>query len=177
MAAAELTEISTNSMHLVPMIIKAQVTTAGDWVVLDGFKGVVPIAGMAQSILTSGEEALTYGVARIDNGGVAYSATSTSIVCDECTITRTGGAFYMVTASGEIMEVLTDATPTTAVGTFTVRRGMFGTTPSATGLANNNYMGIMNMLFLGTNLVGPHIVVAIPLPNDSFTTNADGGVR
>ena len=176
MAAAELTEITTSIMHLVPIVIKAEVTTAGDWIVLDQFKGVIPIAGMCQSILTSGEETLTYGVARVDNGGVAYSTTDTSLVFDECTITRTG-KFYMVTAGGEIMEVLTDATPGTAIGTFTVRRGMFGTTPSATGLANNNYVGIMNILFLGTDLVGPHIVVALPLPNDGFETNADGGTR
>jgi len=177
MAAAELTEVSRNEMHLVPMVIMAQVTTAGDWVVLEDVKGVIPLKGMAQSILTSGAETLTYGVARVDNGGAAYGTTTTSMVFDECTATRTGRPFYMITASGEIIEVLTDPTPATAVGTFTVRRGCFGTTPAAAGLANNNYVGVMNILFLGRDLVGPHIVVVLPMPNDPFQTNADGGVR
>jgi hypothetical protein len=173
MAAAEITENKANIMHIVPIIVKAQVTTAGDWVVLDEFKGVIPLTGMCQSILTSGEETLTYGVARVDNGGVAYGTTDTSLVFDECTITRTGKPFYIITAGAEIIEVMTDATPATAVGTFTVRRGCFGTTATATGLANNNYVGIMNMLFLGTDLVGPHIFLVIPLPDDPRT---GGGV-
>jgi hypothetical protein len=167
MAAAELTENKANIMHLVPILVKAQVTTAGDWVVLDEYKGVIPLTGMAQSILTSGEETITYGVARVD--GTVLTTTQTTLVCDECTITRTGKPFYIVTAGGEILEVLTDATPATAVGTFTVRRGCFGTTASTTGLSNNNYVGIMNILFLGTDLVGPHIFMVIPLPYDPRT--------
>jgi hypothetical protein len=169
MAAEEKSENKATIQHLVPVLVKAQVTTQGDWVVLDEFKGVIPLTGMAQSILTSGEETLTYGVCRVDNAGVAYGTTDTSLVFDECTITRTGKPFYIVTAGAEIIEVLTDATPTTAVGTFTVRRGCFGTTASATGLANNNYCGIMNILFMGTDLVGPHMFLVIPLPDDPRT--------
>ena len=171
MAAAEITEAKANIMHLVPQLLKVQVAAAGDWVVLNDFKGVIPLTGMAQSILTSGEVVVTYGVARVNNPApaVAYSATDTSMVFDECTATRTGKAFYIMTASGEILEVLTDPTPATAVGTWTVRRGVFGTTASATGLADNNYVGIMNIIFLGTNLVGPHILVVLPLPNDART--------
>lgn len=165
--ASEIVEVMRNESHIMPIIVKATCPDAGgDWVVLDGYKGVIPLTGMCLSVLTSAEEIPTWGVARIDNGGVAYDATTTSIVCDECTITRTGSAFYLITAGGEIMEVLSDATPGTAVGTFTVRRGCLGTTASATGLANNNYLGIMNMVFMGGALAGCHIFVCLPLPND-----------
>jgi hypothetical protein len=168
---AEIVEVQRNESHLNWIIVKAQCTTAGgDWVVIDGYKGVIPMRGMACNIATSGGATPTWGVARIDNGGVAYGTTDTSIVCDECTITRTGSSFYLITAGGEIMEVLTDATPGTAVGTFTVRRGCLGTTASATGLANNNYMGIMNIVFCNQAQIGPHIFPCLALPNDSRYT-------
>ena len=176
MAAAELTEVKRNEMHIMPVIIKAQCPDAGgDWVVLDGFKGVIPISGMAQSILTSASEILTYGVARI-NGAGQDTTTNTSFILSACTITRTPN-YYLLSASGEIMEVLTDSNPASATPTVTVRRGCLGTTPSATGLATTNYLGIMNIVFLGRALAGPHLLVVLPLPNDPFFTNADGGVR
>jgi hypothetical protein len=171
MAVAEIAEVQRFESHLNWILVKAQCTTAGgDWVVLDTVKGVIPLTGMCMDAAASAEEIPTWGVARVDNGGVAYGTTDTSLVFDECTITRTGKPFYLITAGGEIIEVLVDATPTTAVGTFTVKRGCLGTTASATGLANNNYVGIMNMLFLGGALAGPHIISCFALPNDNRYT-------
>jgi hypothetical protein len=164
---AEIVEVQRNETHLNWKMVKVQCTThGGDWAVLDDVKGVVPMRGISLSITRSLGATPTWGVARIDNGGAAYTATSTSIVCDECTITRTGRPFYLITAGNEIMEVLSDATPTTAVGTFTVRRGCLGTTASATGLADNNYMGIMNIVFCQGPNIGPHIFPCLELPND-----------
>lgn len=171
MAAAELTETKQGIMHLVPLIVSAQCADAGgDWVVFDGYKGVIPLAGMAVSVATSGEEVFTYGTATINNGGTAYGATDTSIVCSSCSITRTGSAFYLLSQSGEILEVLSDATPTTSTGTFTVRRGCLGTTASGTGLANTNKLAILNIVFLGEALIGSHLFVVLPMPNDTRTT-------
>jgi hypothetical protein len=169
---AEIVEVQRNESHLNWIIVKVQGTTAagGDWAVIDGYKGVIPMRGMAVSINRSAGATPTWGVARIDNIGVAYGTTDTTIVCDECTITRTGASFYLITAGGEIMEVINDATPGTAVGTFTVRRGRLGTTASATGLADNNYLGIMNIVFCGQSLAGPHIFPCLALPNDSRYT-------
>jgi len=178
MAAAELTEVKRNEMHLVPIIVRAMCTTAGgDWVVLNGHKGVVPIGqGICMNVASSLTDSITYGVMTINNGGAAYSATDTSFVMQTATITRVM-PYYIMSGGGEIMEVLTDSDVTSATPTITVRRGCLGTTPSATGLANTNVLAILNILFMGGARIGPHIFVALPLPNDPRYVVGDGGVR
>jgi hypothetical protein len=162
----ELSETKFPVMHLVPMIVKSQVVTQSDWTVIDGVKGVIPMGlGIAQSILTSGTETMTYGTFHV-NGSGQNTTTNTSFICNAGTITRTTTPYYVLTAGGEIMEVVSETDYTNATSTLTVKRGCLGTTASAVGLADTNHIGIMNIIFHGTNLVGPHINVVLPLPND-----------
>jgi hypothetical protein len=162
---AEITEKKFAIQHLVPILVKAQVATQNDWVVLEGFKGVIPIQGMAQSVALSLQETFTFGVATVTP---TCTALTTSFAVGTATITRVP-PYYVITASGEIIEVLAETAPTNAVSTWTVRRGCFGTTASATGLAATNIVGIMNILKAGANTVGPHLWLVLPLPNDPGT--------
>ena len=165
----ELVEKKFSVMHLVPLIIKSQVVTASDWTVIDGVKGVIPLGfGMAQSILTSGTENATYGTFHV-NGSGQNTTTNTTFICNAGTITRTTTPYYVITAGGEIMEVISETDATNATSTLTVVRACLGTTASATGLADTNHIGIMNIIFHGTDLVGPHINVVLPLPDDRNT--------
>ena len=160
---AEITEKKFALMHLVPLVIKAQRVTAGDWIVVDGYKGVVPLMGIGQSVAVSLQEAgFTYGVMTITP---TCTTTTTSIAVTSATATRVP-PYYLLTAGGEIVEVISETTPTAATSTLTVRRGCLGTTASATGLAGTNVVGIMNILILGSNNVGPDMIMALPLPND-----------
>jgi hypothetical protein len=161
--SSELTEKKFAVMHLVPQVIKAQRATAGDWIVMDGFKGVIPLMGIGQSIAVSLQEAsFTYGVMTITP---TCTTTTTSIAVTSATATRVP-PYYLLTAGGEIVEVISETTPAAATSTLTVRRGCLGTTASATGLAASNVVGIMNILFLGSNNVGPEMIMVLPLPND-----------
>jgi len=177
MAAAEIVEIKRVEPHPVWVLVKAQCTTAGgDWVVLNGYKGVIPVGtGICQNIASSAASALTYGVITI-NGAAQNTTTNTTFVCTAATITRSM-PYYILTASGEIMEVLTDSNVASSTPTLTVRRGCLGTTPSATGLADTEVLGIMNIIFMAGARIGPHIFVTQMLPQDAFYTNADGGAR
>jgi hypothetical protein len=167
--AVELIEKKFSMMHLVPLIIKSQVATVLDWTVIDGVKGVIPMGfGMAQSILTSGTETVTYGVLRI-NGAGQDTLTNTTFICSSGTLTRTATPYYIITAGGEIMEVISETDRTNAASTLTVKRACLGTSASVTGLATTNYLGVMNIIKHGTNLVGPHINVVLPLPDDRNT--------
>ena len=162
---AEIVETKRNEMHLVPIFIKGQKSSgAADWMVVNGYKGIIPLYGVAQSVAASGAEAITYGAATIT---VAGTATSTSHAVTSATITRTGEPFYILTAGGEIIEVTNDSAPTNASSTWTLRRGCLGTTATATGMANTNVVAIMNIIFLSAALVGPTLIAALPLPNDA----------
>jgi len=163
MTVAELTEKKFAFMHLVPLVIKAQRATAGDWIVVDGHKGVIPLMGIGQSVAVSLQEAsFTYGTATITP---TCTTSTTSIAVTLGTATRVP-PYYVLTAGGEIIEVISETAPTSANSTWTVRRGCLGTTASATGLAATNLVGIMNILFLGSNNVGPEMIMVLPLPND-----------
>ena len=164
MTVAELTEKKFALMHLVPQVIKAQRVTAGDWIVLEGFKGVIPLYGIGQSVAVSLQEAsFTYGTATITP---TCTTSTVEMAVTLGTATRVP-PYFVLTAGGEIMEVISETAPTSANSTWTVRRGCLGTSASATGLAANNLVGIMNILFLGSNNVGPEMIVVLPLPNDS----------
>ena len=160
---AEVVETKWNQMHLVPIFIKAQRATQLDWIVVEGFKGVIPLQGMGQSVAVSIADTFTYGTATITN---TATTTTTSMAVTLGTVTRVP-PFYVLAAGGEIMEVTSETDSTSANSTWTVRRGCLGTTASATGLATTNLVGIMNIVFLGANNVGPDLIVALPLPNDA----------
>jgi len=160
---AEKVETKFSTMHLVPLVISAARATQSDWIVINGYKGVIPIQGMGQSIAVSLADTFTWGTATITP---TCTTTTTSIAVTLATATRVP-PFYVITAGGEIMEVLSETDSTAAGSTWTVRRGCLGTTASATGLAATNLVGIMNILFLGANNVGPDIILALPLPNDA----------
>lgn len=161
--AAELTEVSYNAQPVIPIMIRVTRAAAGDWIVLSGVKGVIPTGSMGTSIAASLQEiAFTYGVATITP---TCTATTTSIAVTLGTITRVP-PYYVATAGGEIMEVVSETLPAAAGSTWTVRRGCLGTTASATGLAATNVVSILNILFLGGNNVGNDMIIAYPLPED-----------
>jgi hypothetical protein len=162
---AEQVETTFNLMHLVPVVMKVQRVTAGDWVVLEGFKGVIPLQGIGQSIAASLADTFTWGTATITP---TCTATTTSIAVTLGTITRTP-PYYVITAGGEIIEVLSETAANNANSTWTVRRGCLGTTATTVGLAATNLVGIMNIVFCGANNVGPDLIIALPLPQDAGT--------
>lgn len=162
---SEIVEVKWNQQHIMPIYIRAMRAAAGDWIVLDGFKGVIPLQGMGQSIAVSLQDTFTYGTATITP---TCTTTTTSIAVTLGTITRTP-PYYVLTAGGEIMEVLSETAANNANSTWTVRRGCLGTTASATGLATTNLVGIMNIVFMGANNVGPNMIIALPLPQDAGT--------
>jgi hypothetical protein len=176
MTAAQITPSVFPMMGTQFLLVKMQKVTASDWICLGNgtyankhVKGVIMLAGIGTSTAASLNETVpTYGVATINNKGTAYSATDTSIVVDTATITRVA-PYYISTAGGEILEVTADSAVGSSAGTLTVRRGALGTTASATGLADDNIVSIMNIIFLAANCVGPEYLVLFPLPNDAGT--------
>jgi hypothetical protein len=166
MTVAEISETKFSVMHLIPMLIKSQVAAQNDWTVIDGVKGVIPMGyGVSQSTSASATETLTYGTFHI-NGSGQNTTTNTSFICANGTTSRTTTPYYVLTASGEIMEVISETDATNATTTITVVRGCLGTTASATGLADTNHIGIMNIIIHALDSVGPHINIVYPLPND-----------
>jgi hypothetical protein len=170
MTVADLTtKYDFQVMHIVPNILKVAKVTQADWISYTKYKGVIPMFGLNMSLSNSSGvcavEAPIYAKILINNTGTAYTATSTSIVTDAGPITRLA-PYYCYTQGGEIIEVTADATPGTAVGTLTIRRGCLGTTASLTGLADNDVLYIMNMINLSAAGVGHTILMVYPLPND-----------
>lgn len=161
--AALITEVKTAAQHAIPVWVLAQRAAAGDWIVLDGYKGVLPLGAIGQSIAASlADDIPTWGVATVTP---TCTATTTSFAVGTATVTRVP-PYYVVTAGGEILEVISETAADNATSTWTVRRGCLGTTASATGLAATNVVGIMNILFMPANNVGPNIMLVQPLPND-----------
>jgi len=151
MAAAELTETTTTLLRgLAPKIARIKQATQYDWVNFT-CKGI----WLINARLNTGAAAtVTRPALTVKNTDTAYTATTTSIVYDGASQDRVTGSFYIETASGEIIEV-TDSAPTAATGTLTVvKRGALGTTASATGIANDNTLYVMNAVILGDNQTG-----------------------
>jgi hypothetical protein len=166
MAAVELTEKTFPMQHLKVLIAKLQSTATGDWVVINGYKGVIPLGGIGQATDHAHEEiAFTYGVATVD---ATITATATTINVTSATVTRVP-PFYVLTANGgtssEIFEVLSETDSTNATSTWTIRRGCLGTTASVH--TATDVVSIMNILFTGVSCVGPHIWTLLPLPEES----------
>jgi hypothetical protein len=163
MAAAELTEkVSTLLTGAFLRVMKIKQATQYDWVILP-YKGIWQVAGR----LPSGALAtILRGTLTVNNTGTAYTATTTTIAYDGGSVTRGTDSFYIETVSGEIMEVI-DSNPTGAAGNLTVKkRGCFGTTPSGTGLANENTLYVLNNLVLGDNQTGAVTVSFLEMPEN-----------
>ena len=165
MAAANLTE--TNSVPLrgfAPKFARVDQLEQYDWIVLP-CKGAFAVNAR---LITGAEATILRGLVQVNNKGTAYTATSRSIVYDNATLSRTAtGSFYVMSTSGEILEV-TDSAPTAAAGTLTVvRRGCFGTTASATGIADEGYLYVLNNIRLGDNQTDPVEVMYYELPFDN----------
>lgn len=164
MSAAELSEKSFLMLTASFRVLQATKVTQSDWIVLDNSKGVIPLIGITGSTSANAAETFTYGVATIGTSGATASTTSLSVT--SATITRKG-PFYALTASGEIIEVTADSAPSNATATWTVKRGCFGTTASATGIANGNVVHILNIIFLGSSTVGGELFAVLCLPEDA----------
>jgi len=174
MAAASIAYKSFALQHLVPKVIRFQKATQADWIVLSGVKGVLLPSGpgitSSANATANAVDTFAYGNIVINNAGTAYAATTTSLVVDgalaDATRTRLV-PYYLKTGSGEIMEVIADSTPEAADGTLTVVRGCLGTTASATGLANNDNMSIMNLIVFAGAVVGNTTLIVFELPQDT----------
>lgn len=147
MAAALITPTYSTLLFGGSILGKVKQVTQNDWIVLPHKGADLEYA----RLVTGAAAALTRGTLTVNNTGTAYTATTTSIAYDGGTVTRGTGSFFVETASGEILEV-TDSAPTAASGTLTVlKRGCFGTTASATGVANDNTLYVLNSFVLGDN--------------------------
>jgi hypothetical protein len=162
MTAADLTVYSSRTQGAMPIVAKVTKVTQNDWISFKDVWGVKPPTGVVITTSAHALETFTYGILTVDNSGTAYTATDTSIVVKSGNATRLP-PYYLMTGSGEIMEVTSETLPATAAGTLTVVRGRLGTTASATGLANNNTMIVLNQVFLSSSTVGPALVFASPI--------------
>lgn len=104
-AASNEAKTVFNYVGDIPVIFSFTKAATSDWTVFGDYPGVLNCRG---TLYTGADEAsLTYGTAAINNGGTAYTATSTSIVVQTATITRVP-PYYVQTTSGEIMMVLSE---------------------------------------------------------------------
>jgi hypothetical protein len=162
MAAAEITPKYFHMQGADPVVGRFVKATQADWIVLP-YPGVFNLRG---TLYTGADEAtLTFGTITVNNKGVAYTATDTSIVGDAATITRQT-PYYVQTSSGEIMLVTTDATPGTSTATLSVIRGCLGTTASLTGLADDNTLYIRNIIVFGAATTGVVGFEFTPMPRE-----------
>jgi len=162
MAAAEITPKYWNDVHAISVKGRFTQAAASDWIVLP-YPGAKNIK--ATTYEGTEETTFTYGTIRVNNPApaTAYSATDTQIVFDAGKITRQL-PYYVQTTSGEIIMVYTETDATAATGTASCFRGCLGTTASATGLADNDYLYVQNMIVFGTATVGVVDFEFIPLP-------------
>jgi len=116
---------------------------------------------------TGAAASILYGTVVVNNGGTAYTASTTSIAYDGASLNRSATSFYVQTTSGEILEV-TDSAPTAASGTLTVlKRGCLGTTASATGLANDAVLYVLNVLQFHDNQTDPITLILRQYPAEN----------
>jgi len=164
MAAGNLTEFNSFLLHgFAPKFATVDQLEQNDWIVLP-CKGAFAVSAR---LLTGAGATVTRGTVVVNNKGTAYSATSMSIAYDGGTLSRSSDSFYLKSTSGEIIEVK-DSAPTGASGTLTViKRGCFGTTASATGIADDNTLYVLNNIKLGDNQTGPVEVLYYELPFDT----------
>lgn len=170
MTAANITtKYDFQVMHLIPDIVFVTKATQNDWMSFTKYPGVLVLSmhgfTVANNATTNAIDQITYGVAKVNNASTAYTATDTSIVIDGCVATCIV-PYYAMTVSGEILYVTADSGTTSTSGTLTVRRGALGTTASATGLADNDPIYILNQVYFSASGVGKVIMAVLPLPID-----------
>ena len=162
------------TMHLTPLVMRVTTATQNDTITISTYKGVWILPPAIVSTAANAIQTYTYADCNINNGGTAYGTTDTSIVIQGAPATKRVTPYYLMSGSGEILEVIADSAPTAAGATLTVRRGVLGTTASATGLANTNHLAILNQIVLSSATVGPQLLIVFPMPNDDGTACFSG---
>jgi len=169
MASNITTKYDFQVMHLVPSVVFVAKAAQADYFSFTNYPGVIPVNASTFTIVNDTascvNDTVSYGSGKINNASTAYTATTTSIVVDSVVATRLP-PYYILTASGEIMYCTADSTPTTTGSTLTVRRGCLGTTASATGVANNDPIYILNQVVMDSSSVGKEILMFYPMPVD-----------
>jgi hypothetical protein len=165
MSADLTTKVDFQLMHLVPDILMVTKTAQSDWVNLN-YPGVIVLNG---AVFTSVADTVTNALETITYGSVKSTAayatvTTTSIVVDSGSITRLLPYYIFNGTTGEMMLVTADSAPGSAGATLTVKRGCLGTT--ATAIADNAPLYVMNQIFLGNASVGKVMLVVLPLPRN-----------
>ncbi len=161
---AILTETNHISLAGVTVLARAVKAAQNDIVVFP-YPGVT----ILQTTLATGAvEAATRPVLIVNNKETAYDADTTTIAYDGATASsRPASGYYARTSSGEILYVEADSGSAGTSGNLTVRRGCLGTTPSATGLADDNTLYILCSATLSTtDTTGIVDITYLPLPED-----------
>jgi hypothetical protein len=174
MAYAEVTAYASGAY--VPPIVKiCNVTKTAqlDGVYFKNSAGVIPLQAIITSNATSGATTngvISYNSLLVNNGSTAYTATSTQIVVDSWSgTTRSSGNYYVFhPATGEFMYVVKDSAPTAGGGTLSVIRGCLGTTAST--MANDTYLIVMNSLILPAAGAGAAFIFYMDMPEDPKAT-------
>jgi hypothetical protein len=163
MVADLTTKVDFTLEHLTPKLIAVTKATQSDWVNLN-YPGVILLNGAVftsvADTVNNAAETLTYGTMKA-NGAVA-TTTGTSIIYDSASITRLLPYYIFNGTTGEMMLVTADTAVGGAAGTVTVKRGCLGTT--ATVIADNAPLYVMNQIFLGNAYVGKVMLLVLPLP-------------
>jgi len=165
-AAADLTtKVDFTLQHLVPDIVLVTKVTQSDWINF-AYPGVIVLnAAVFTSVadtVTNALETITYGTMKA-NGAVA-GTTATAVIYDSAAITRLLPYYIFNGTTGEMMLVTGDTAPGGAAGTLTVKRGCLGTT--ATAIADNAPLYVMNQIVLGNAAVGKDILLVLPFPSN-----------
>lgn len=162
MAIIEATSFNKLPGYLV--ISRVTKTAQNDGVVLP-FPGVLPLKA---ALATGGAETIVYQTLAVNNLATAYDDETREIAYDTGTGgARAAGGFYVKTSSGEILLVSSDSGAAGTEGTLTIaKRGCFGTTPSATGLANDDVLYVLSSLKLTGEGTGGVDLVYLSLPED-----------
>jgi len=173
MAAEAITPKVFTMQGLVPRLIRVLKVTQADWINIPDVRGVLLPSGpgitSSANATANAVDTFAYGNIVINNGSTPYTATTTSLAVDGALAHATNTRlvpYYLKTGSGEVMEVIADSTPEQATSVLTVRRGCLGTTASATGLANNDNMTIMNQIVLAGAVVGNTTMLVFEMPED-----------
>lgn len=169
MSAIALSPKTFPMQYTMPIVIKATTITTGDWINIPGVRGVAGCSFDVASSTTNtapGNVTWTHGVAL--STAVYATVTTTSIVIDganaHATLVRQVPFYAKNGVSGEIVEVTADSAPEAATATWTIRRGVLGTTPAAIG--DNDYFLIMNQIVIASTPVGMVTGIAFAMPDD-----------
>lgn len=165
-SAADLTtKVDFTLQHLVPDIVMVTKVTQSDWINFV-YPGVIVLnAQVFTSVadtVTNALETITYG--SVKSTAAYATVTTTSIVVDSGAITRLPPYYIFNGTTGEFMLVLADSAPGSAGATLTVKRGCLGTT--ATAIADNAPLYVMNQIVLGNAAVGKDILLVLPFPSN-----------